>query len=77
MADDNVINLSERRQWPDGPFTVTIANADGKLFEATFPNYSGELPRDAAILGTGGIPHVERLIVNLLAGALRAFAGGI
>jgi hypothetical protein len=86
MSDDNVTKLADRRremiraaqltyqpkEQPAGPFTVTITAPDGKMFEATFPDHTGNLPSDQPILGTVG---ASDLAVNLLAGALRAFAG--
>lgn len=56
---------------PEGPYTVTVTDAHGKLWEGVFPE-SGDLPADANLLATGG-PGMPRLIVNLLTGALRAF----
>lgn len=88
MIDDNVTKLDDRRKashgvWlvtmpppaeqPKGPFTVTISNEDGKMFEVVFPDYLGNLPPDAFILGTAG--YGDGLLVNLLSGALRVFAG--
>ena len=61
--------------WPSGPFTVTISDADGKMFEVTFPDATGDLPDDAPMLGTAGVPNVDKLIANLMAGAIRAFIG--
>lgn len=57
---------------PEGPFTVTVSDSSGKMFEATFPDYTGELPPDAMILGTCGCNEV---LANLLAGALKTFLG--
>jgi hypothetical protein len=86
MADDNVTPLAAHRrstarmalmmmlpkEQPPGPFTVTISDASGKMFEAVFPDHTGDLPPTASILGTASC---SDLAVNLLAGALRAFAG--
>lgn len=86
MAED-VISLDERRSkavgvclmtmppqasLPNGPFTVTVSDENGKMFEVIFPDYTGELSPDAAVLGTAGCNH---LLANLLSGALKVFLG--
>lgn len=57
---------------PKGPFTVTISDENGKMFEVIFPDYTGDLPEDAAVLGTIGC---YELLANLLSGAMRVFLG--
>lgn len=57
---------------PNGPFTVTVANEDGKLFEVTFPDHTGVLPAGGLSLGTTG---TAELLVNLFTGALRISSG--
>lgn len=57
---------------PDGPFTVTVSNKDGKIYEAVFPDASGNLPPGTPILGT---TRVADLMVNLLTGLLRVSSG--
>lgn len=57
---------------PIGPFTVTISNEDGKIYEAVFPDASGNLPSDAYVTGTAG---VSDLMVNLMTGMLRISSG--
>jgi hypothetical protein len=67
-----LMELPERLPPPQGPFTVTVSGADGKLFEAIFPDHTGILPPSTTVLGTtqcGGV------LANLLAGALRTFLG--
>lgn len=66
------MEMPERPTPPDGPFTITISDKNGKMFEVEFPDYRGNLPEGASLLGTAGC---ERLTVNLLTGALRAFEG--
>lgn len=62
--------------WPNGPFTVTITGPDGKkMWEVVFPDATGDLPADAAVLFTGGIVNVNRLLANLLSGTIRALMG--
>lgn len=61
--------------WPAGPFTVTISDADGKMFEVVFPDATGDLPEGATMLGTAGIPNVRALVANLMGSAIREFIG--
>lgn len=63
---------SDLPKLPDGPFTVTISNAEGKIYEAEFPDASGDLPPTAVVMGTVG---VSDLMVNLLTGMLRICSG--
>lgn len=88
MTDDNITTLDDRRKpvptpvalmtlppparQADGPFTVTVADQHGKMFEVTFPDYTGELPPNDAVLGSTGC---RELLVNLLTGAMRVFLG--
>lgn len=87
MSDDNVTNIEDRRRkafqvalmtapppavQPDGPFTVTVSDKDGKMFEVVFPDYTAQLPDDAPVLGTAGC---YELLANLLSGAMRVFLG--
>jgi hypothetical protein len=62
-------------EWPSGPFTVTISDADGVMWQATFPDSTGVLPPDAIVRGTGGIKFGHALLANILSGAIRAFMG--
>lgn len=59
---------------PDGPFTVTVSDASGAMFEVVFPDYRGELPHDANILGCS-FEGSSELLCNLLAGAMRVYLG--
>lgn len=54
------------------PFTVTISDARGKLYEATFPDITGDLLPDTPVLGTVGTGPV---VINLLTGMLRVVGG--
>jgi hypothetical protein len=56
----------------NGPFKVSISNAEGIIYEMNFPDASGNLPPSAAVVGTIG---VGDLMVNLLTGALRVICG--
>lgn len=59
---------------PKGPFTVSVAGPDGPMFEVVFPDHRGDLPPGASVLGTAGQTEV---LVDLLTGALRVFAGRV
>lgn len=89
MANDNVTSLEGHRrttvmvaeitmpplpELPPGPFTVTVANAEGAMWEVVFPDYTGEVPTDQYVLGQAG-PGTPELLVNLLTGALRLYLG--
>jgi len=83
MSDDNVTKLVPKqpkesvmagwltmpdRVWEDtGPYTVTVSDRYGKMFEVTFPDYLGVLPPNAPVRGTVGEQHV---LANLLSGAI-------
>lgn len=58
--------------FPDGPFTVTISNADGAMFEVTFRDASGVHNEGDGVLAT---QDCFPLLANLLTGALRVFLG--
>jgi hypothetical protein len=85
MTDDNVTKFPQRVKvatitlgplppMPDGPFTVTIADARGTMFCVVFPDASGELPPDHNVRGTAG-DVMQQLVVNLLTSFIRIFAG--
>lgn len=57
---------------PKGPFTVTVSDGEGKMFEVTFPDHTGVLPEEDPVLGTVGCYEV---LANLLAGAMKVFLG--
>lgn len=59
-------------EMPKGPFTVTIADPNGKMFEVTFPDHHGDPQPNDQVLGTVGCCE---LFVDLLTGALRIAAG--
>lgn len=87
MSRDDVVSLSDRRErrakvclmtmpppveQQAGPFTVTVSDSKGKMFEVVFPDYTGVLPEDAGILATVGC---YELLANLLTGAMRVYLG--
>lgn len=67
-----IVHCDEPPPLPDGPFTVTISNCGGKIYEAEFPDASGDFPPGAMVLGSVG---VSELMVNLLTGMLRICSG--
>ena len=82
--NDNVIAMPQRVQaavisalpnpLPPGPYTVTIAGPDGtKMWEAML-DHEGNCPPAEMTLGTAGVG-MQELLVNLLTGAMRLFAG--
>lgn len=77
MPPHVVIHMPPPQEWPAGPFMVTISDKSGKMCEVVFPDHTGILPENTPVMGTAGIPNVERLYANLLAGAIRTFAGSI
>ena len=70
-----VVNMPPPEPRPEGPFTVTVSDKDGKLFEAVFPDYTGVLADDANIMGAA--PFDSHVLVNLLAGSMRVFLGAM
>jgi len=67
-----LVHMDDPAHLPAGPFTVTISDKNGKLYEAIFPDASGDLPASAMVMGTVG---VTELMVNLLTGMLRITSG--
>lgn len=87
MSDDNVTKFEPRKTievmavhlpspapLPPGPFTVTISDTNGKMWDFPFSSAAGDMADDAYLMGTAGDGMIE-LAVNLLTGALRAVAG--
>jgi hypothetical protein len=69
-----VVTLPPPAPKPEGPFTVTVSDPTGKLFEVVFPDYTGEISADQAVLGSTFDRHV---LANLLAGSMRVFLGAV
>jgi hypothetical protein len=66
------LTLPPETDLPKGPFTVTVSDSEGKMFEVTFSDHTGNVPGDHNVLGTVGCYGV---LANLLAGMTRIYFG--